>query len=179
MARTDRRQRGAEMSATDPRESGAEVSATNARESPDATAAADQLARDVGDAMYQADACSRALGFELLEVRAGYARMRVNVRPDFLNGHDICHGGLIFTLADSTFAFACNSRNVNTVASGCSIDFLRAVHGGDTLTAEATEQTLNGRTGIYDIRVTNRAGETVAMFRGKSAQIKGNVIPAG
>ena len=128
--------------------------------------------------MYEADACSRALGIELLEVRAGYARTRMAVRPDFLNGHRICHGGLVFTLADSTFAFACNSYNINTVASGCSIEFLRPVHGGDVLTAEAIEQTLSGRNGIYDIRVTNRADETVAMFRGKSAQIKGNVIPA-
>ena len=137
----------------------------------------DELARAVGRAMYEADACSRALGFELVEVRAGYARMRAAVRPDFLNGHQICHGGLIFTLADSTFAFACNSHNVNTVASGCSIEFLRPVHGGDVLTAEAVEQTISGRTGIYDIRVTNRVGETVAMFRGKSAHIKGHVIP--
>lgn len=138
---------------------------------------ADDLAQAVADAMYRADACSRALGFELLEVRAGYARMRMTVRPDFLNGHSICHGGLIFTLADSAFAFACNSRNVNTVASGCAIEFLRPVHGGEVLTAEAVEQTLSGRNGIYDIRVTNHGGETVAMFRGKSAQIKGNVIP--
>lgn len=137
----------------------------------------DELAREVGRAMYEADACSRGLGFELMEVRAGYARMRATVRPDFLNGHDICHGGLIFTMADSTFAFACNSYNVNTVASGCSIEFLRPVHGGDVLTAEALEQTVSGRTGIYDIRVTNGAGETVAMFRGKSAHIKGHVIP--
>lgn len=137
----------------------------------------DELAREVGQAMYAADAASRALGFELAEVRAGYARMRAAVRPDFLNGHGICHGGLIFTLADSTFAFACNSYNINTVASGCSIEFLRPVHGGDVLTAEAIEQTVSGRTGIYDIRVTNGAGETVAMFRGKSAHIKGHVIP--
>lgn len=137
----------------------------------------DELARATADAMYGADACSRALGLELLEVRAGYARMQMNVRADFLNGHRICHGGLIFTLADSTFAFACNSHNVNTVASGCSIEFLRPVHEGDVLIAEAVEQTLSGRNGIYDIRVTNRAGETVAMFRGKSAQIKGTVIP--
>jgi acyl-CoA thioesterase len=137
----------------------------------------DELAHATAEAMYAADACSRALGLELLEVRPGYARMRMAVRADFLNGHQICHGGLIFTLADSTFAFACNSYNINTVASGCSIEFLRPVQGGDELTAEAVEQTLSGRTGIYDIRVTNRAGETVAMFRGKSAQIKGNVIP--
>ncbi|AOK45894.1 phenylacetic acid degradation protein [Burkholderia sp. MSMB617WGS] len=139
---------------------------------------AEALARATAEAMYTADACSRELGMELLEVRPGYARLRMPVRPDFLNGHQICHGGLIFALADSAFAFACNSYNINTVAAGCSIEFLRPVACGDVLTAEATEQTLNGRHGIYDIRVTNRAGEPVAMFRGKSTQIKGTVIPA-
>jgi acyl-CoA thioesterase len=142
-----------------------------------APTAADELARATAAAMLDADACSRALGIELVEVREGYARMQMRVREDFLNGHRICHGGLIFTLADSAFAFACNSRNLNTVASGCSIEFLRPVHACDTLTAEAIEQSLTGRTGIYDIRVTNRANEIVAMFRGKSAQIKGTVIP--
>jgi acyl-CoA thioesterase len=136
-----------------------------------------QLAEAAAHAMYEADACSRALGIEIAEVRPGYARLQMNVRPDFLNGHAICHGGLIFTLADSAFAFACNSRNVSTVAAGCSIEFLRPVQGGDRLTAEAVEQTLTGRTGIYDIRVTNRDGEAVAMFRGKSAQVRGRVIP--
>ncbi|MBB5468270.1 acyl-CoA thioesterase [Paraburkholderia sp. Clong3] len=140
---------------------------------------ADELARATAAAMYESDACSRALGLEILEVRPGYARLRMAVRDDFLNGHQICHGGLIFTLADSTFAFACNTYNINTVAAGCSIEYLRPVYGGDVLSAEAVEQTSSGRTGIYDIRVTNRAGETVAMFRGKSAQIKGNLIPAG
>jgi acyl-CoA thioesterase len=140
-------------------------------------ACAAELAQAAAQAMFDADTCSRALGFELLEVRPGYARMRMTVRPDFLNGHQICHGGLIFTLADSTFAFACNSHNINTVAAGCAIEFLRPVHGGDVLTAEAVEQVLSGRHGIYDICVTNRAGETVAMFRGKSAQIKGQVVP--
>jgi acyl-CoA thioesterase len=138
----------------------------------------EELADATAQAMYSADACSRALGLELKEVRPGYARMQMNVRDDFLNGHGICHGGLIFTLADSTFAFACNSYNINTVASGCSIEFLRAVQGGDRLTAEAVEQSLTGRTGIYDVRVTNRDNETVAMFRGKSAQIKGTLIPS-
>jgi acyl-CoA thioesterase len=137
----------------------------------------EELANATAQAMYEADACSRALGIELKEVRPGYARMQMNVRDDFLNGHGICHGGLVFTLADSTFAFACNSYNINTVAAGCSIEFLLAVKGGDRLSAEAVEQSLTGRTGIYDIRVTNRAGETVAMFRGKSSQIRGNLIP--
>jgi len=141
------------------------------------TLSPEALAQAAARAMYDADTCSRALGMELAEVRPGYARMRMTVRPDFLNGHQICHGGLIFTLADSTFAFACNSYNVNTVAAGCSIEYLRPVHGGDVLTAEAIEQTLNGRHGIYDIRVTNQAGDTVAMFRGKSVQIKGTIIP--
>jgi acyl-CoA thioesterase len=142
-----------------------------------ATMSPENLARATAQAMYEADACSQALGLVLLEVRPGYASMRMQVRPDFLNGHQICHGGLIFTLADSTFAFACNSYNINTVASGCSIEFLRPVPAGEELTAEAVEQTLSGRNGIYDIRVTNRAGEIVAMFRGKSAQIRGTVIP--
>jgi len=139
----------------------------------------DELARATAAAMYENDACTRALGLEILEIRRGYARLRMAVRDDFLNGHQTCHGGLIFTLADSAFAFACNTYNINTVAAGCSIEFLKPVARGEMLTAEAIEQTLSGRTGIYDIRVTNRAGETVAMFRGKSAQIKGNLIPTG
>ncbi|MBB2932887.1 hydroxyphenylacetyl-CoA thioesterase PaaI [Paraburkholderia silvatlantica] len=137
----------------------------------------DELARAAAQAMYEADGCTRALGMELLEVRAGYARLSMTVRPEFLNGHQTCHGGMIFSLADSAFAFACNSYNVNTVAAGCSIEFLRPVLRDEVLTAEAVEQVLSGRNGVYDIRVTNRAGETVALFRGKSAQIRGNVIP--
>jgi acyl-CoA thioesterase len=137
----------------------------------------DELARAAAQAMYESDGCTRALGMELLEVRAGYARLSMAVRPEFLNGHQTCHGGMIFSLADSAFAFACNSYNINTVAAGCSIEFLRPVPRDEVLTAEAVEQVLSGRNGVYDIRVTNRAGETVALFRGKSAQIRGNVIP--
>ncbi|MGS1002715.1 hydroxyphenylacetyl-CoA thioesterase PaaI [Burkholderia glumae] len=139
----------------------------------------DALARAAADAMYAADACTRALGIELLEVGPGRARMRMAVRAEFLNGHHTCHGGMIFALADSAFAFACNSHNLNTVAAGCSIEFLRPVALNEVLTAEAHEQTLSGRHGIYDIRVTNRAGETVAMFRGKSARIGGTVTATG
>ncbi|KUZ15220.1 phenylacetic acid degradation protein [Burkholderia diffusa] len=139
--------------------------------------APDALARATARAMYDSDACSRAFGMEIAEVRAGYARLQMRVRPEFLNGHRTCHGGIIFTLADSTFAFACNSYNLNTVAAGCSIEYLRPVYGNDLLTAEAIEQTRSGRHGIYDVRVTNQTGETVAMFRGKSAQIKGTVLP--
>jgi acyl-CoA thioesterase len=99
------------------------------------------------------------------------------VKPLHLNGHQICHGGFIFTLADSTFAFACNSHNRNTVAAGCSIEFLKPAHLGDVLICEGMEQMLQGRHGIYDMKVRNQRDETVAMFRGKSAQIPGTVFP--
>ncbi len=140
---------------------------------------AQDLARRVGESMYAADAASReTMGIELLACEPGRATMRMVVKPLHLNGHQICHGGFIFTLADSTFAFACNSRNHNTVANGCSIEFLRPAHEGDVLTAEGVEQNLAGRHGIYDIRVNNQKGQAVALFRGKSTQIAGTVIPA-
>ena len=140
---------------------------------------AQDLARRVGESMYAADAASReTMGIELLACELGRAVMRMVVKPLHLNGHQICHGGFIFTLADSTFAFACNSRNHNTVANGCSIEFLRPAHEGDVLTAEGVEQNLAGRHGIYDIRVNNQKGQAVALFRGKSTQIAGTVIPA-
>ncbi len=140
---------------------------------------AQDLARRVGESMYAADAASReTMGIELLACEPGRAVMRMVVMPLHLNGHKICHGGFIFTLADSTFAFACNSRNHNTVANGCSIEFLRPAHEGDVLTAEGVEQNLAGRNGIYDIRVNNQKGHAVALFRGKSTQIAGTVIPA-
>ena len=138
---------------------------------------AQALAEAACQSMYDADACTRWLGMHVEAVAPGYARLSMTVRPEFLNGHRTCHGGLIFTLADSAFAFACNSHNHNTVAAGCSVEFLRPAHGGDVLTAEATEQILSGRHGVYDVRVSNQNGEVVAMFRGKSAQIRGHVIP--
>ena len=136
------------------------------------------LARRVGEAMFPLDTASKdTLGLELIACEPGRARMRMTVRPLHLNGHQICHGGFIFTLADSTFAYACNSRNHNTVANGCSIEFLRPAHEGDVLIAEGVEQVLNGRHGVYDIRVSNQKGQTVALFRGKSTQIAGTVVP--
>ena len=141
-------------------------------------AAAADLARRVGESMYAADEASKdTMGMELLACQPGRASMRMVVRPLHLNGHKICHGGFIFTLADSTFAYACNSRNHATVANGCSIEFLRPAHEGDVLTADGVEQTLSGRHGIYDIRVSNQKGQAVALFRGKSTQISGTVIP--
>jgi acyl-CoA thioesterase len=135
-----------------------------------------KLAERVGAAMYAADTASKALGMVLEEVRPGYARMRMKVRPDMLNGHNIMHGGLTFTLADSTFAFACNSHNINAVAAGCSIEFLRPAQLGEDLVAEAHETVLQGRHGVYDITVRGSDGTLVAVFRGKSAQIKGQVV---
>ena len=135
------------------------------------------LARRVGEAMFAADRASReTMGMELLACEPGRAVMRMTVRALHLNGHQICHGGFIFTLADSTFAFACNSRNHNTVAAGCSIEFLRPAHAGDVLTCEGVEQVQSGRQGVYDMRVSDQHGQVVALFRGKSAQIKGHVI---
>ena len=137
-----------------------------------------ELAAQVGAAMYAADRASREfMQMELVACEPGRAVMRMRVREAMLNGHNICHGGLIFTLADSTFAFACNSRNKVTVAAGCSIEFLKPGQLGDVLTCEGVEQLLQGRHGVYDMKVTNQRGEVVAMFRGKSAQIQGHVIP--
>jgi acyl-CoA thioesterase len=142
------------------------------------TIAAHDLAQRVGQAMFAADQASReTMGMELLLCEPGRALMRMTVHALHLNGHRICHGGFIFTLADSTFAFACNSHNKNAVAAGCSIEFLRPAHLGDVLSCEGLEQTLSGRHGVYDMRVTNQRGEVVALFRGKSAQIQGTVIP--
>lgn len=139
---------------------------------------AEALARRVGESMFAADRASREfMQMELLSCAPGRAVMRMTVRKDMLNGHEICHGGLIFTLADSTFAFACNSYNKVAVAAGCSIEFLKPAQLGDVLTCEGVEQTLQGRHGIYDMRVSNQRGEVIAMFRGKSAQIQGSVTP--
>ena len=141
---------------------------------------AEQLAQRVGETMFAADRASRdTLGMALLFCRPGAARMQMRVRPLHLNGHQICHGGFIFTLADSTFAFACNSHNKNTVASAASIEFLRPAQEDDLLTCDGQEQVLSGRHGVYDMRVSNQRGEVVALFRGKSAQIAGTVVVPG
>ncbi len=133
-------------------------------------------AEAVGRQLYARDPASQALGIALLEIRPGYARMRMTVRPDMVNGHDLCHGGLIFTLADSTFAFACNSHNHATVAQGASIEFLASGRLGDLLTAEGIERQATGRTGVYDIAVTNQDGRTIALFRGKSFRLGTHIL---
>ena len=129
---------------------------------------------EVAESMYSRDRASQWLGLKIVDVREGYARMTMEVKSHMANGHDIGHGGLTFALADSTFAFACNS---NAVAAACSIEFVAPTRVGDVLTATAQEQVLMGRNGIYDVRVTNQRNEVVALFRGKSTQIRGSVIP--
>ena len=139
-------------------------------------AAAQQLAERVAASMFASDRASQALGMRIDSVAPGCAELTMTVRDDMLNGHAICHGGFIFLLADSTFAFACNSYNRNTVAQGCSIDYLAPAHLGDVLHATGVERSRTGRTGVYDIEVRNQHGRTVALFRGKSYRIDGHVV---
>ncbi|HEY8242258.1 MAG: hydroxyphenylacetyl-CoA thioesterase PaaI [Vicinamibacteria bacterium] len=139
-------------------------------------AEAQALAERVARAMLDRDPASQKLGMHIGKVAPGHAEVTMTVRPDMLNGHAICHGGFIFTLADSAFAYACNSYNLSTVASGCAIDFVAPAREGDVLTARAAERSAAGRTGVYDIDVVNQRGETVALFRGKSYRIKGHVV---
>jgi acyl-CoA thioesterase len=136
---------------------------------------AQALAERVAAAMYGRDVASQALGMRVARIAPGHAELAMTVRADMLNGHAICHGGFIFTLADSAFAYACNSYNLATVASGCTIDFLAPAHEGDVLTAVAQERSASGRTGVYDIEVVNQRAEKIALFRGKSYRIKGHV----
>jgi acyl-CoA thioesterase len=134
------------------------------------------IAQEVARLMWADDRASQALGMQLLEVRPGYARISMTVRRDMTNGHGMCHGGFMFLLADSTFAFACNSHNQKAVAASAEIHFLAPAQEGDVLTAEGQEQHLAGRSGVYDTRVTDQNGKLVALFRGKSATIKGQFI---
>ena len=132
---------------------------------------AQAVAEKVRDAMLADDAATRMLGMQIAEVGPGRAVVTMTVRADMLNGFAICHGGLIATLADSAFAFACNARNALTVASGFGIDILKSAKLGDLLTATAEETSLAGRTGLYDIAVRNQSGDLIAMFRGRSYRL--------
>ena len=140
---------------------------------------AQQIAEATRDAMWANDRASKSLGMTLVAVGPGSATLTMAVRDDMLNGHDLCHGGLIATLADSAFAFACNAYNEVTVASGFDVNLLAGARGGDLLSASAREVAKSGRTGVYDITVTNQRGEAVAAFRGRSYTIKGKPAVTG
>ncbi len=136
--------------------------------------------QQVGTHMFGADRASRGLGMRIVALGAGSARLEMTVRDDMLNGHEICHGGFITTLADSAFAFAYNSRNRLTVAAGLTVDFLAPAYRGDVLSADAVEVSLAGRTGVYDIVVTNQHGARIALVRGRSARLGDRtVMPPG
>ena len=135
-----------------------------------------QLAEQVRDALWAGDHASKMLGMAITEVGPGRAVIRMTVRPYMLNGHAICHGGLITTLADSTFAFACNSHNELTVASGFTVDLLAPGRLGDVLTASGVEVSKAGRTGVYDVEVRNQRGERIALFRGRSYTLRGRPV---
>lgn len=139
---------------------------------------AEQLARACADAMWANDRASRELGMQVEAVGPGRAVLQMTVRDDMVNGHAICHGGMIFTLADSAFAFACNSHNLNAVAAGARIDFLAPGRLGDALTAVAEQVAQGRRSGVYDVTVTNQDGRVIALFRGNSQRIGGELVDA-
>lgn len=133
----------------------------------------EERARRSAEAMWAGDAASKWVGMRLEEVGPGYARMSCEIRPEHLNGHQICHGGVIFSLADSAFAFACNSHNQHAVAQHNSISYLSPGQPGERLTAEAREVSKQGRNGITDVVVTGGDGRRVALFRGASRSLQG------
>lgn len=135
------------------------------------------IARACADAMWAEDKASRGLGMQLVSVEPGGAELTMTVTERMVNGHNICHGGYIFTLADSSFAFACNTYNQRTVAQHCAVTFLRPGKLGDVLTARAIERQKQGRSGIYDITVTREDGVVIAEFRGHSRTIEGEIVP--
>lgn len=138
-----------------------------------------EIAAAVRDTMLADDHASRMLGIRIEAVGPGSCSATMTVRADMLNGHAICHGGLVTTLADSAFAFACNAYNEVTVASGFDVNLLAAAQLGDVLTAQAAEVAKSGRTGVYDIVVHNQRGQAIAAFRGRSYTMKGKAIVEG
>ena len=141
------------------------------------TAEAERLAQDVGRGMLAADAASRGLSMTLEEIAPGRARMRMAVRAAMLNSHGLCHGGFIFALADSAFAFACNARNQVTIVAAAEIHFVSPAKRGETLEAAARERAAGGRSTVYDVEVTEMvSGRVVALFRGRAQRTEGRVV---
>jgi acyl-CoA thioesterase len=143
---------------------------------PADTEGAQQRAERSAAALFGRDRASQALGMRIAAVKPGCASVVMRVRADMLNGYGVCHGGIVFTLGDSAFAFACNSYNEATVAAAATIDFLAAAREGDELTAQASEMWRTRRNGIYEIVVTNQRGERIALFRGRSYRVDGPVV---
>jgi acyl-CoA thioesterase len=137
---------------------------------------AQALAERVSDGMFVKDAAAHTLGMRITAIGPGHATVTMTVRPDMLNGFGICHGGFITTLADMAFAYACNSYNEMTVASGFDVDLLAASRLGDVLTARGSELTQAGRMGLYDVEVHNQSGVRIAVFRGRSYRLKGKRV---
>ena len=135
---------------------------------------AEEIAQRCADIMWPDDHAARGLGIELVSVGPGVATLRMEVRQDMVNGHGSCHGGYIFAIADSAFAYSCNTYNHRAVASGADISFLAPAHLGDVLTAHGHVRQQGGRSGVYDIEVTNQDGRMIALFRGRSTRIKGH-----
>lgn len=135
------------------------------------------LARACGDAMRAEESVSRSLGIELVSITPGEAVMAMTVSAPMVNWHNSCHGGYIYTLADTAFGYACNSRNQRMVAQHCSISYLDAVQKGERLTAHATERQRAGRSGIYDVAVRREDGMVVAEFRGHARAVEGTILP--
>lgn len=139
----------------------------------------EQIARRCAEIMWPDDHAARGLGMRIVDVGPGTATLTMTVRQDMVNGHGTCHGGFIFAVADSTFAYACNSFNHRTVAAGVDINFLAPAHLGDVLTARGQVRHQGGRTGVYDIEVTNQDGRLIALFRGRAARVKGHFFDDG
>ena len=134
------------------------------------------MAAQIAEAMLRAEGTGPAWGIEIEEAREGYARIAMRLRPDMLNGHGIAHGGMIFALADTAFAYACNSRNIRTVAAQASIVFLDPARPGERIVAEAEEQALVGRSGVYGVQVRGEDGRMIATFQGLSRSLGGAVV---
>lgn len=133
-------------------------------------------AERIGEAMWREDVASRSLGMTLEAIGAGHASLSMKVTKSMANGQKLCHGGFVFTLADSAFGYACNAHNQRAVSASCSIDYLAPAYVDDRLTAHASEVLRSGRRGIYDVKVVNQHGATVALFRGHAATVKGRWI---
>lgn len=136
----------------------------------------DELARACVDAMYSRDVASKSIGITIAEVREGFARLNMLITAEMLNGHGICHGGFIFTLADTAFACACNTHNDVNLAQKCGIEYKRPGKAGDRLTASAEHKSQGGRYGIYQVTVTDQDDNLIALFEGHSCRVKGSLL---